>query len=1810
MNTIYRVIWNHTLGVYQVCSELTKRMTQSFALTLSGRSELNKKHNRYPQLQQITLIITLGLSSSTLAATTFNGEYTFDENKSYAGYIVGANASGTLNIGTNIVASVSDASSSVIGQGTNGRGTVNVYDGGFWDLVDHRYGADSPLSLNIGQEGNGVLNIESGGLVTVGQVILGKLVSGSGEVNVSGNGSILNTRDMLVGQSGTGELLISDYGLVNSSFSSSIGQSRGSSGVVHIENNGQWIIRGTDGQYLDLVVGDSGEGEFYLSTGGKASVGQIQIGKNNTGNGVINVSGVGTELNTYAIQTGLNGVGTLNISNYGVVNSTKSGAVAFAGNSVGIVNVSNHGHWIIKAENGAYQVLNVGVQGYGTVNIESGGVIDADIVTAGFENTGGGLINTANAGSELNIRGLRVGFGSDAILNISDSAVVNNTGQNTFGNNEYVRGTVNITDNGHLNSTGTGSNVGMFGAGDIYISSGGKMTDTGTTVLGFYPSGRGIVDIKNASSSMVLQALVLGYQGNGRLDISDTAKVSNGGYVVLGQSNGSIGIANVSDSGRWEAGAQEFYVGYDGNGTLNINSAGQVIVGNAYAGVSGTGVGIVNIDGNGTKFQSAVLTVGHSGAGTLNLVNQGELELTGQSMTIAANSGSTGTVNIGAPAGMNAVAPGTIHNLGVINFGNGNGNLVFNHTNNTSAGYNVDSVILGGYADTAIIHDAGHTIFTGNNIYDGYTNINGGILTIASHSENGDDGLGISKVIISQNGTLQIEAANSENDSFRFKNMLSGSGILNVNLSSTNKIYTFMDSTGNAFTGITEMDRSTFILEKANTVTLTHAMLQSNAGNIIHVGAGEKNIGGLAFNGGTLIFDTPVPAYLNANGRIIAETLVAGSGNYSWSGHDQNVSGNGVVKIAMQDPWHDPMAASPNNTLNLLEQDDTHPMLQLIKADNVMGSGGSLQLQAMNEEPIPEDKRLKIAQHGVEVATGHYGFRLTTAPGDGLYVNYGLNKLDIHANKELVLAEREGDRQSAADMSAQIIGEGHLVIDTAGQVSLSNGNNNYSGDTRINKGVLRTDANDALGKTANLSISNLAQLNLNATAQTVRTFSGQSGSLLDFNGGYLTLSEGGISNGMLTGEGNFHVTGNILDIIGANGNLSVTHIIDSGAEISLNNGAGAGRGNIVNEGILRLKGVKNTLSNSLRGRGEVYATAGTDVHLRGDNSNFSGLFNIEDGSAITISEQKQLGTAGVIDHGMLIVMTGQNWQLKNEIIGNGDLEKTGDATLTLTNASAGYSGTTQITAGELTLGATLDSIVKMTSTQINIHNGAVMSGFVATAKNVDVMQGGELHVSRTTIGGDLVNSGTVRMNRSGASPGNQLIVNGNYTGNNNGLIAFNTTLNGDESPTDKVIVTGDTRGSTRVVVNNIDGQGAQTDKGIELIEVNGDSAGSFALTHGTVEAGAYVYSLAKGTGEGKKNWYLTSQWHEQTSPGTDVSKPPTVDPQRPAMLRPEAGSYISNLAAANTLFNHRLHDRLGEPQYTDVFRNEGDFASSLWLRQVGGHERSTSGYDQLKTQSNRYVVQLGGDLAQWNGNSQDRWHLGIMGGYANEHSNTRNERVGYHSDGRIDGYSVGMYGTWYQNDADKVGAYVDSWVLYNWFNNTVESDHRQGDSYRSRGFTASVEAGYTFLIGEFTGSEGTLNSGYVQPQVQVTWMGVKEGNHTRSDGTYIETEGDGNVQTRLGVRTYLNSYHRRDAGKQREFQPYIEANYLYNSEVYAVKMNGTKISREGSRHLAELRTGVEAKLNNNLAMWGNVGVQIGDKGYSDTQGMLGVKYSW
>ena len=459
---------------------------------------------------------------------------------------------------------------------------------------------------------------------------------------------------------------------------------------------------------------------------------------------------------------------------------------------------------------------------------------------------------------------------------------------------------------------------------------------------------------------------------------------------------------------------------------------------------------------------------------------------------------------------------------------------------------------------------------------------------------------------------------------------------------------------------------------------------------------------------------------------------------------------------------------------------------------------------------------------------------------------------------------------------------------------------------------------------------------------------------------------------------------------------------------------------------------------------------------------------------------------------------------------------------------------------------------------------------------------------------ELYNVGEVIFTSKNNDAFSTLIVNGDYTGVNGSLV-MNGSLNGDsDSVTDKLLVKGNTAGQTYVAVNNIGGHGDITINGIEIIEVDGQSDGIFEKK-GRITAGAYDYDLIKKG----NNWYLSSN----TTPD------PTPDPTPGHKVRPEAASYIGNMAAANTLFNTRLHDRLGETQYIDALTGQKK-VTSLWLRQVGGHNNWRDSSGQLKTQSNSYVAQLGGDVAQWSTDGLNRGHLGLMAGYANSHNQTHSSVTSYGSKGSVSGYSTGVYGTWFANDADKSGLYVDSWLQYSWFDNHVNGEKLAGESYKSKGLTASLETGYTLKMGEFTGSKGTLNAWFVQPQAQATWMGVEADKHREDNGTRVNSEGDGNVQTRLGMRTYLKSHHAMDGGKGRTFEPFIEANWLHNTRSYSAKMDDVRISQAGARNIGEVKVGLEGQINSRLNLWGNVGTQVGDKGYNDSTAMIGVKYNF
>lgn len=484
----------------------------------------------------------------------------------------------------------------------------------------------------------------------------------------------------------------------------------------------------------------------------------------------------------------------------------------------------------------------------------------------------------------------------------------------------------------------------------------------------------------------------------------------------------------------------------------------------------------------------------------------------------------------------------------------------------------------------------------------------------------------------------------------------------------------------------------------------------------------------------------------------------------------------------------------------------------------------------------------------------------------------------------------------------------------------------------------------------------------------------------------------------------------------------------------------------------------------------------------------------------------------------------------------------------------------------------------------------------------------------TLNGGSVVNFG-----HADGEPWQTLTINEDFTGNG-GKLVFNTVLNDDTSETDKLKVLGNTAGNAFVAVNNIGGTGAQTIEGIEIIEVAGNSDGTFEKA-GRIVAGAYDYNVVqKGS-----NWYLTSFIPAPPDPedpdpvdphDPDPVDPDPVDPIIPEpeipvappvteqQYRPEAGSYLANNYAANTLFMTRLHDRLGETQYIDMLTGEKK-VTSMWMRNVGAHTRFKDGSGQLKTQSNSYVMQLGGDLAQWSSDGLDRWHLGAMAGYANSQNRTQSSLTGYHSRGQVTGYSVGLYGTWYANDADKTGTYVDTWMLYNWFDNKVMGQEQATEKYKSSGITASVEAGYSFKLGE-----NERNSYWLQPKAQVVWMDVQADSHREANGTRVKDNTDGNLMTRLGVKAFINGHNAIDDGKSREFQPFVEANWIHNTQTTRVKMDDVSNDMRGTKNIGELKVGVEGQITPRLNVWSNVAQQIGDKGYSDTRGMLGVKYNF
>ncbi|EDM6106349.1 fibronectin-binding autotransporter adhesin ShdA [Salmonella enterica subsp. enterica] len=289
--------------------------------------------------------------------------------------------------------------------------------------------------------------------------------------------------------------------------------------------------------------------------------------------------------------------------------------------------------------------------------------------------------------------------------------------------------------------------------------------------------------------------------------------------------------------------------------------------------------------------------------------------------------------------------------------------------------------------------------------------------------------------------------------------------------------------------------------------------------------------------------------------------------------------------------------------------------------ENTLSGSGSLMKTGTGELTLSGDNSYS---GGTTITDGTLTADHADSLGTGAVANSG------------VLQVGEGELENT------LSGSGSLVKTGTGELTL-NGDNDYSGGTTIDDGVLIADNADSLGTGA---VANSGVLQV-GEGELENTLSG-SGSLVKTGTGELTLS----------GDNSYSGGTTITD-----GTLTADHA-DS-----------LGSGDIDNSGVLQVG--EGELENTLSGSGSLVKTGTGELTLSGDNT-YSGGTTIT-GGTLTADHADSLGTGAIANSGVLQVGEGE---LENTLSGSGSLVKTGTGELTLSGDNS-YSGGTTISDGTL-----------------------------------------------------------------------------------------------------------------------------------------------------------------------------------------------------------------------------------------------------------------------------------------------------------------------------------------------------------------------------------------------------------------------------------------------------------------------------------------------------------------------------------------------
>ncbi|WP_248741133.1 autotransporter outer membrane beta-barrel domain-containing protein [Pseudomonas sp. MWU12-2029] len=483
-------------------------------------------------------------------------------------------------------------------------------------------------------------------------------------------------------------------------------------------------------------------------------------------------------------------------------------------------------------------------------------------------------------------------------------------------------------------------------------------------------------------------------------------------------------------------------------------------------------------------------------------------------------------------------------------------------------------------------------------------------------------------------------------------------------------------------------------------------------------------------------------------------------------------------------------------------------------------------------------------------------------------------------------------------------------------------------------------------------------------------------------------------------------------------------------------------------------------------------------------------------------------------------------------------------------------------------GGTMTSVAGTTVSNTTVNQGGLMVlGAAATASDTTLNDGALLRLK-----GDAALNGANRLDGrvEFADPAvtgafHTLTINGPLTGN--GTFAMNTDLASLRG--DLLKVQGPISDLHALVVADSGNAPSGAQQALKLVEGNGGS-GDFQLFGGTVDAGAYRYSLQKQGND----WYLgkpaistpDESIQEPQIPPDDgqpetvvqpvvIQPPATPQPQPQPQPQSQMLSKGANAAVASQAATAALLDAQNgstRQHFSDL--RSGKDQGGIWARGYGAEQKlDTRTSRAFQQQANG--MEIGADTAL--PTASGTLYVGALFGQGQGRQD-----FGERSKGTIDSTTLGAYASYQDQD----GLYVDGTLKYSRLNNEIKITSNLGEPVKARydnhAVSAEAQIGKVIDLGR---------DWFVEPQVGMQVARISGGRYTASNGLDVQQDAMTSVQSRVGAQ--FGRELQLDKGLR--IKPYVKAAWVTeHAGDSEVKVNGARLDSRLPGSRAELGGGL------------------------------------